>query len=90
MAHLAGINKGPILDRTDDNGLMKHYRKWRKKLEGLFKGPLNTANDAVKCNYIIYWSGEIGMELVDKWEIEGNMMETGILSTGILICFRNT
>ena len=39
----------------------------------LFKGPLNNANDPVKCNYIIYWSGEVGMELIDKWEIEGKI-----------------
>ena len=39
-------------------------------MEVLFKGPLNTANDAVKCNYIIYWFRKIGMELVDKREIE--------------------
>ena len=58
MAHLAGIDKGPILDWTDDNGLLEHFRKWKKKVEILFRGPLNTANDAVKCNYIIYWSGE--------------------------------
>ena len=42
-------------------------------MEVLFKGPLNTANDAVKCNYINYWSSELGMELVDKWEIEGKI-----------------
>ena len=46
-------------------------------MEILFRGPLNTANDAVKCsdavkcNYIIYWSGKPGMELVNKWETEG-------------------
>ena len=39
-------------------------------MEILFQGPLTNANDAVKCNYIIYWSGETGMELVDKWETE--------------------
>ena len=38
-----------------------------------FKGPLNMANDAVKCNSIIYWSGDTGMELVEKWEIEGKL-----------------
>ena len=27
----------------------------------------------VKCNYIIYWSGDTGMELVEKWEIEGKV-----------------
>ena len=80
MAHLAGIDKG----------LMEHYRKWRKKVEVLFKGPLNTANDAVKCNYIIYWSSEIGMELVDKQKLkERSTMETGTLSKSILICLRN-
>ena len=66
MAHMAGIDRGPVLDWTDDNGLMEHYRKWKKEVEVLFKGPLNTANDQVKCNYIIYWSGEIGMESVAK------------------------
>ena len=45
MAHMAGIDKGPVLDWTDDNGLMECYRKWKKKVEVLFKGPLNTAND---------------------------------------------
>ena len=66
MAHLAGIDKGPGLDWTDDNGLMECFRKLKIKVEILFQGPLTNANNAVKCNYIIYWSGEIGMELVDK------------------------
>ena len=44
-------------------------------MESLFKGPLNNAYDPVKCNYIIYWSGQVGMELVDKWEIEGKTHE---------------
>ena len=52
---------------------MECSRKWKKKVKILFKGPLSNANDPVKCNYIIYWSGEIGMELVDKWEIEGKI-----------------
>ena len=42
-------------------------------MEILFKGQLSNANDPVKCNYIIYWSGKIGMELIDKWEIEGKI-----------------
>ena len=42
-------------------------------MEIFFQGPLNMANDAVKCNCIIYWSGDTGMELVEKWEIEGKV-----------------
>ena len=34
--------------------------------EVLFKGPLSEATEAVKCNYMIYWSGDHGMDLVDK------------------------
>ena len=59
-------------------------------MEVLFKGPLNTANDAVRCNYIIYWSGDTGMELVENGKLEENpMMGTGTISTGILIYLKN-
>ena len=73
MTYLTGIDKDPILDWTDDNGLMEHYRIWKKKMEVLFWNPLNMANYAAKCNYIIYWSRETGMELVEMWEIEGKI-----------------
>ena len=42
-------------------------------MEVLFKGPLNGVADGVKCNYIIYWSGDHGMELDDKWTAEGKI-----------------
>ena len=66
MAHLAGIDKGLVLDWTDDNSLMECYYKCRKKVEVHFKGPFNNVNDPVKCNYVIYWSRDTGMELVEK------------------------
>ena len=42
-------------------------------MEVLFKGPLNEMTKAVKCNYMIYWSGDHGMDLVDKWITEGKI-----------------
>ena len=42
-------------------------------MEVLFKGPLNEATETVKCNYVIYWSGDHGMDLVDKWTTEGKI-----------------
>ena len=42
-------------------------------MEVLFKGPLNAVAEGVKCNYIIHWSGDHGMELVDKWTTEGKI-----------------
>ena len=50
-------------------------RKWKKKVEILFQGPFHATGDGVKCNYIIYWSGETRMELVDKMETEGKITE---------------
>ena len=60
MTHLVGIDKGPVMDWTNDIGLGERYRKWKKCVEVLFKGPLNAVAEGVKCNYIIYWSGDHG------------------------------
>ena len=40
-------------------------------MEILFQRPLSGVNEGVKCNYVIYWSGDHGMDLVDKWTTEG-------------------
>ena len=42
-------------------------------MEVLFKGPLNGVTEAVKCHYVMYWSGDHGMDLVDKWTAEGKI-----------------
>ena len=42
-------------------------------MEVLFQGPLNGVNESVKCKYVIYWSGDYGMDLVDKWTTEGSI-----------------
>ena len=73
MAHLVGIDKGPVMDWTNDSGLDEWYRKWKKYVEVLFKGPLNAVLEPVKCNYVVYWSGDHGMDLVDKWTTEGKI-----------------
>ena len=74
MSHVVGIDKGPVVDWTNDSGLdEQHYRKWKKQVEVLFKGPLNEVTETVKCNYVIYWSGDHGMDLVDKWITEGKI-----------------
>ena len=44
-------------------------------MEVLFRGPLSAAGDQVKCNYIVYWSGDHGMDLVDKWEAENKISD---------------
>ena len=42
-------------------------------MEVLFKGPLNAVLEAIKYNYVVYWSGDHRMDLVDKWTTEGKI-----------------
>ena len=80
------------MDWTNDIGLGERYRKWKKHVEVLFKGPLNAVAEGVKCNYIIYWSGDHGMELVDKWTTEGKINDGNKDDTRYLLdtSLRNT
>ena len=71
--HLVGIDKGLVMDWTNDSGLGEQYRKWKKQVEVPFKGPFNAVAEPVKCNYVIYWSGDHGMDLVDKWTTEAKI-----------------
>ena len=54
---------------------MECYQIWKTHVEILFHWPLNTAGDGIRCNYLIYWAGEMGMDLVDKWETEGKLTD---------------
>ena len=74
MAHLAGIDKGPVLDWVDDNGLMECTIFGRRGWKFCFTGH-STANDGIKCNFLIYWAGKTGMDLVDKWETDGQLTD---------------
>ena len=73
MAHLAGINKGQFwtgqMTMVCWNASGNGRRRWKFYSEVHF----NAAGNGVKCNYVIYWSRETGMELVDKWETEGKI-----------------
>ena len=42
-------------------------------MEVLFRGPLNGVAEGVKCNYVIYRSGDHGIDLVDKWTTEAKI-----------------
>ena len=44
-------------------------------MEVLFLGPLHSATEVIKCNYVIYWSGDHGMDLIDKWEVAGKITD---------------
>ena len=55
--------------------LAERYRRWKKRVEVLFKGPLNTVAEELNVTMSSYWSGDHGMELVDKWTAEGKITD---------------
>ena len=77
MAYIDGIDKGPVLDLTDDNSLMEYFRKWKKKVEIVFWGPLSATNDGGKCNFIIYCQGKLQWNLLTN----GKMKEKSQMPT---------
>ena len=69
MAHLVGIDKGPVMDWTNGTGLDECYRKWKKQVEVLFQGPLNEATESeMQLHDLLEWRswyGPSGQE--DHW-----------------------
>ena len=67
MAHLAGIDKGPVLDWTDDNGLMECFRKWKKRWT--FCSKVHSIMPMIQSNTIILFTGLVKL----GWKIEGKI-----------------
>ena len=60
MTHLVGIDKGPVMDWTNDSGLDERYRKWKKQVEVLFKGPLNAVAEELSAT-----TSSTGVEIME-------------------------
>ena len=50
------------MDWTNDSGLDEWYRKWKKCVEVLFKGPLNAVLEAIKTQLcgLLEWRSQNG------------------------------
>ena len=67
------LNSGPKLDWTRDNQMFLHYKKWRSKVELIFRSALSKATPEEKTSYLKYWLGDEGLPLVEKWESTGKL-----------------
>ena len=50
-----------------------HYKKWRSKIELIFRSALSTATPEEKTAYLKYWMGDEGLPLIEKWESTGKL-----------------
>lgn len=75
---LSGMELGPSMDWTENSSLHHRYKEWKRSLQTLFEGPLHEVEEKVQCRYLRFWSGNRGMDLVDKWKLSKQLGgETG-------------
>ena len=70
---MAMLDSGPKLDWTRDNQMFLCYKKWRSKIELIFRSALSTATPEEKTAYLKYWMGDEGLPLIEKWESTGKL-----------------
>ena len=65
------------------------YKKWRSKIELIFRSALSKATPEEKTAYLKYWMGDEGLPLVEKWESTGKLdysnAEEAPLSSGFQV-----
>ena len=67
------LDSGPKLDWTRDNQIFLRYKKWRTKVELIFRSALSQATPEEKTSYLKYWMGDPGLPLIEKWETTGKL-----------------
>ena len=67
------LDSGPKLDWTRDNQMFLRYKKWRSKIELIFRSALSKATPEEKTAYLKYWMGNEGLPLIEKWESTGKL-----------------
>ena len=56
----------PSINWSSPN-LKSEWRKFKRHCELMFSGPLSGKSDAVKCSYLLIWTGEKGQDLFSTW-----------------------
>ena len=57
------------MDWSVGEGLYSCFKLWKQQCELLFSGPLVKLEEAIQCKYLLYRSGERGLELFNSWDL---------------------
>ena len=61
--------EGPKMNWTVDDGLYHRFLKWHLKCETILDCELANLPNKQKCQKVIAWSGDFGMDLYVSWSI---------------------
>ena len=67
------LDSGPKLDWTRDNQIFLRYKKWKAKVELIFRSALSQTTPEERTSYLKYWMGDQGLPLIEKWKTTGKL-----------------
>ena len=62
------LESDPKLYWTRYNQIFLYYKKWKAKVELIFRSALSQAVKEGKTSYLKYWMGDEGLPLMERWE----------------------
>ena len=78
---LVGMDLGPKMDWTLDNGLYQRFKVFKERCIDILSGPLYATPEENNVHYLHYWTGEEGSELISQWTAEGKITDDGTEAT---------
>ena len=72
---LAGMDLGPRMNWTLDNGLYQRFKVFKERCIDILSGPLNATPEENQVHYLHYWMGEEGLKLISQCTAEGKITD---------------
>ena len=65
---LAGMDLGPRMDWTLDDGLYQRFKVFKERYIDILSGPLHATPEENQVYYLQYWKGEEGSKLISQMD----------------------
>ena len=72
---LAGMDLGPTMDWTLDNGLYQRFKVFKERCIDILCGPVHATPEENHVHYLCYWMGEEGSNLISQWTLGGKITD---------------
>ena len=72
---LVGMDLGPRMDWTLDNGLYQRFKVFKERCIDIISGPLHATPEENQVYYLWYWTGQEGSKLISQWTAEGKITD---------------
>ena len=72
---LVGMDLGPTMDQTLDNGLYQSFKVFKERCIDILSGPFPATPEENQVHSLCYWMGEEGSKLISQWTTEGKITD---------------